>query len=96
MNQICRFQFCQHVGRDVVEAQLAQSVTVAECLFGRARVRLNVGYLFSHDGQSLVLDTSFEIGEYVAELFTGLIIRRVGEDAFSVEREHKVVPKTGT
>ena len=85
MRKVCRFQFEEGGSRQAIEAELTLAITVAECLFGRAQVRLGTGYLFSEDGRELVLDISGETGEYVARIFTGLLIRNVGERCFRVE-----------
>ena len=86
MNGICRFRFSGDMEREAVEAQLAQAVLGAECVFGQARVRISVAYVMSDDGGRLAIDVSNEVGEHVAQLFTGLITRQFGEEAFSVER----------
>jgi hypothetical protein len=70
-----------------LERQIALAIVVAECVFGTARVRLDVSYLLERD--RLVIDVSNEIGAYVAQVFTGLISRQLGEDSFTVERVEK-------
>lgn len=91
MKTVVRFELGPETKRERVEELLALAIVVAECLHGKARVRLGTGYLFSDDGRQLVLDATSEVGEYVAELFTGLLIREIGEEAFSVQRAEKVV-----
>ena len=86
MKSVCRFTFAIEVDREAVEAQLALTIVVAECMFGQARVRLGAAYLMSEDGRRLALDVSSEVGEYITQLFTGLLIREMGEESFSVER----------
>ena len=86
MKQICRFTFPPGINRSGIEGQLAQAIISAECLFGQARARLDAAYVMSSDGRRLVLDVSNEVGEYIARLFTGLLIRELGEEGFSVER----------
>lgn len=86
MKKVCRFRFAEGVGRQAVEEHLALAIAAAESLYGKARVRLGTGYLVSKDGRQLALDTSNEIGEQVARLFTGFMIREIGEEAFSTER----------
>ena len=97
MKNVCRFQFDEGVGREVVENELALAITVAECMYGQARVRLGTAYLFSESGRELVLDVSADTGEYIAQLLTGLLIRNVGEHCFRVERPPRgVSPGAGT
>ena len=86
MKSICRFRFRPEIDREIIEAQLALAIVVAECMHGPARVRLGTGYLLSDDARRLVMDVSHEVGEYVAQLLIGLLIREIGEDEFSVER----------
>ena len=86
MKNVVRYEFSRDTDRDRVEAQLALAITVAECMFGQARVRLSAAYLMSRDGRQLAIDVSNEVGEHIAQLFTGLLIRGIGEDEFSVER----------
>jgi carbon monoxide dehydrogenase subunit G len=86
MNGICRFRFSAGTERETVEAQLAQAIVGAECVFGQARVRISAAYVISDDGTQVAIDASNEVGEHIAQLFTGLMTRQIGEDAFSVER----------
>jgi hypothetical protein len=82
-----RFRFHTPVEPEHLERQIALAIVVAECVFGTARVRLDVSYLLERD--RLVIDVSNEIGAYVAQVFTGLISRQLGEDSFTVERVEK-------
>ena len=94
MKSVCRFTFSVAIARETVEAQLALAIIVAECMYGQARVRLGAAYLMSGDGRKLVIDVSTELGEHVAQLFTGLLIREMGEEAFSVERTERNLETT--
>lgn len=89
MKDVCRFTFDDAVSREAIEGQLSLAVLVAECVFGQARVRLNVSYLTSDDSRCLAVDVSHEVGAYIAQVFTGLLIRYVGEERFGVERVEK-------
>ena len=82
-----RFRFHQQVEPEHLERQIALAIVVAECVYGTARVRLEVSYLLEND--RLVIDVSNEVGSYVAQIFTGLISRQLGEDSFTVERVEK-------
>lgn len=85
MKLVCRFTFEKRVDAELVEGQLALAILVAECMFGRAGVRLDTRYTMSDDGQQLVLDVCTDIGQWIAQVFTGLLIRELGEEAFRVE-----------
>jgi len=79
-----RFRFHKVVAPEQLERQIALAIVVAECVYGTARVRLDVSYLLEDD--HLVIDVSNEVGSYVAQIFTGLISRQLGEEGFTVER----------
>ena len=84
MAKVCKFTFKQEVDREFVEEQIAFAILSAECTFGQAKVRLNAAYLASDN--KVVIEVSSKVGEHIAEVFTGLIIKFLGERSFSVER----------
>jgi len=49
--------------------------------------RLHASYAAS-DGKAAI-DVSDEVGEHIARVFTGLMIRELGEENFTVERMRK-------
>jgi hypothetical protein len=86
-----------------IEAQLALAIISAECVFGQAKVRISAGYCISaangtsngEKGLLVAIDISTEVGEHIAQVFTGLMIRQLGEDRFTVERVNQTEPKKG-
>ena len=84
MTQICRFTFKKEVTREFIEEQVAFAILSAECTFGQAKVRLNAAYLASDN--KVVIDVSNKIGEHIAEVFTGLMIKFIGNQGFTFER----------
>ena len=84
MTEVCKFIFKKKVSREFIEEQIAFAILSAECTFGAAKVRLNAAYLASDD--KVVIEVSSNVGEHIAEIFTGLMIKFVGETNFSVER----------
>jgi len=94
MKTVCRFKFTKGIDRETIEKQLALAIVSAECTFGQPRVRINTAYYISpknkiagvEDEIKVVVDVSNEIGEHIAQLLTGLIIRQFGEDKFVVDR----------
>ena len=91
MSSLCKYKFNGNIAKNIIEDQIALAITVAECTFGLAKVRINAGYNISDDKPiRVVIDTSTDIGENIAQVFTGLIIRQVGNDKFSVERVNKI------
>lgn len=86
-SKLCRFTFPRDTNRRVIEDAVAQAIFAAECIHGSARVRLATGYFLSRRQRpQCVIDTSCEIGEHVAQVFTGLMSRELGEDGIEVER----------
>jgi len=86
MTSVCRFEFIENTEGKLFEDQLAQAFIVAESIYGRPKVRINAGCYISPQKPQLVIDVSNEIGEYIAQVFTGLITRALGEENFTVER----------
>lgn len=94
MSSVCRFKFTKGIDRETIEKQLALAIISTECTFGRPKVRMNASYYFSPKKKigsvknevKVVIDVSNRIGEHIAGLFTGLIIRQFGEDKFAVDR----------
>ena len=94
MAAVCRFRFADGTSRETVEAQLALAIVAAECAFGPAQVRMGGGYSLSSaakDGSSMeeirvAIDVSTDVGEHIAQVFTGLMLRQLDEDEFTVER----------
>jgi len=84
MTDVCKFKFHEKVGKKVIEKHLARAIETAEYAFGQAKVRLHAGYLAADD--KVVIDASSEVGEYIAQIFIGLMTRNLGEDKFTVER----------
>jgi len=94
MPAVCRFKFPEGLDREIIETQLALAIIAAECTFGQPRVRINAAYCISPaskttDGKKkpqVAIDVSTEVGEHIAQVFTGLMIRQLGEEGFAVER----------
>ncbi|MCK9554992.1 hypothetical protein M0R36_04145 [bacterium] len=82
--RVCRFKFKQKVSKEQIEELITFAVISAECTYGQAKVRLNASYLASDS--KAVIDVSSPVGEHIAEIFTGLLIRDYGEQSFDVER----------
>ena len=82
--QVCRFKFNRSLSREQIEEKIAFAVVAAECTFGQAKVRLNAAYLAADN--KVVIDVSSPVGEHIAEVFTGLLIKDYGEQSFTVER----------
>jgi hypothetical protein len=100
MPVVCRFKFPEGLDRQAIEAQFALAIVAAECAFGQARVRISGAYCISgpdvsvdgHKGIQVAIDASTEVGEHIAQVFTGLMIRQLGEDKFTVDRVTRKEP----
>jgi hypothetical protein len=95
MPAVCRFKFPEGLDRESIEAKLALAIVATECIFGQAKVRTSAAYYISEvstgqeeqpKGLQAAIDVSTEVGEHVANVFTGLMIRQLGEDKFTVDR----------
>ncbi|MFH1374779.1 MAG: hypothetical protein ABII79_13400 [bacterium] len=96
MATVCRFRFPDAIDRETIETQLALAVIAAECTFGQPRVRIAAAYCVSGEKPRVVIDVSTEVGEHIAQVFTGLMIRQLGEDQFIVDRiDGKVGQESG-
>lgn len=86
MRTICKFTFPDGTDRGTIESQIAIAITTAECTYGHPKVRISAAYLISQDKPRIAIDVSTEVGEHIAQTFTGLMIRQLGEDNFEVKR----------
>ena len=86
MKALCNFKFPEHIKRVFIEESIAQAIFNAECVFGKPRVRVSgVAYYISEEGRCII-DVSSEVGEHVAQVFTGIMINAIGEEKFQVRR----------
>lgn len=87
MPSVCRFTFPLGTDRETIEAHLALAVISAECTFGKPGVRTSgAAYFLSKERPQMAIDVSTEVGEHIAKVFAGLMIRELGEEGFTVER----------
>jgi len=86
MSAVCRFKFPDVLDRETIETQLALAIVAAECTFGQPKVRLSAAYCISKEKPHVAIDVSTKIGEHIAEVFTGLMTRQLGEASFTVDR----------
>ena len=87
MKALCNFKFPNHIKKVFIEESIAQAIFNAECVFGKPRVRVSgVAYYISEEGPQCIIDVSSEVGEHVAQVFTGIMINALGEDKFQVKR----------
>ena len=87
MSTICIFKFSEDVNEEILEKQIAVAIIYAECTFGKPKVRIGAAYSISPGESKVSIDISTEVGESIAQVFTGLMIRQLGEDGFQVIRK---------
>src|SRR5262245_17436548 len=80
-----RYLFEATVPAKEIEATLVLSIIAVEALHGEARARLEVSHFYDPDKRACVIDASTVVGQDFARLFTGLMTREFGLDAFQVE-----------
>lgn len=85
-DDIFRFEFEPSVPLTDPEMSLHLALFAVEGVFGRASVRLDAEYQIDESHHSIVIDGTTEVGALVVRVFTGLLLREYGEDAFRVER----------
>ena len=87
MGAVCRFKFPKGTKKKFIEASIASAIFNAECVFGKPRVRVGgAAYYLAEDGRHCVIDVSTEVGEHIAQVFTGIMINTVGEERFALRR----------
>jgi len=87
MTALCKFKFSKRTRRELIAAGIVSAIFNAECFFGKPRVRVSgVSYYLSEDGRHLMIDVSSEVGQHVAQIFTGIMMNTLGEDKFQVKR----------
>jgi hypothetical protein len=90
-----RFQFEPRVSLAEAEMSLHLAMFAVEGLIGRARVRLGARYYISEPDRTIVVNACKPAGKMIARVFTGLLLREFGEDAFSIERINQdTLPQT--
>jgi len=80
------FRFGPHVRLSDAEMSLHLAMCAVEGLAGRAQVRLSAAYQVDPENHAIGVDASTGVGQMIARVFAGLLLREFGEDAFRVER----------
>ncbi|GIW56291.1 MAG: hypothetical protein KatS3mg082_2752 [Nitrospiraceae bacterium] len=83
------FRFEPHVPLAHAEMSLHLAMFAVEGLAGRARVRLDATYQINAESHVIRIDGSTRVGQMIARVFAGLLLREFGEDAFCVEHVTK-------
>ena len=83
---IYHYQIKDGILMSAVKDSLLISIMAVESLFGRSRINLEARFRLEKMNRVCIIDVGTLIGETIARVFTGLLIREFGEQAFKVER----------
>jgi hypothetical protein len=83
---IYRYTFDERNSMDEIRDSLFLAIFSAEGIHGEAQVRLDAAFRLDEAKRACALDGSTAVGQTIARVFTWLLTREFGEDAFTVER----------
>jgi hypothetical protein len=83
---VFRFEFEPTVPLTEAEMSLHLAMFAVEGLYGEARVRLDASYHVDEARRAITVAGGTEVGAAVVKVFTRLLSREFGEDAFRVRR----------
>ena len=83
---IYHYQIKDGVLMSAVKDSLLLSIMASESLFGRPRINLEARFRLERVSRVCIIDIGTKVGETIARVFTGLLIREFGEQAFKVEK----------
>jgi hypothetical protein len=83
---VYRYTFDPKASLAEARDSLFLSVFAAEGIHGRAQVRLDAAFCLDEKKRACVVDAATPVGATIAQIFTELLIRELGADAFTVER----------
>ena len=84
-----RYRFELSPGVPLMDAELSLHLAMyaVEGLFGEARVRLETSYHVERTQRAIAVDAGTEVGAAIVRVFTRLLGREFGEEAFRVRPE---------
>lgn len=85
-HNVYRYTFDKNTSLAEVRDSLLLAMFSAEGLHGRARVRLDAIFEIDEKKGTCEVDATTPVGQSIVEIFTGLLTREFGDDAFAVER----------
>jgi hypothetical protein len=81
-----RFKFAECVDLRDARDTLLLAALATEGLYGEARVRMDAAYAVDAPLQVIVVDEATQVDQDVSGVFTSLLTKEFGPDAFSVRR----------
>lgn len=85
---VYRFTFEKGVPIEDVEEAIVVARVATEGVHGQAQTNLDACYALCQRRRVCVIEVADAVGATIARVFTAVLLRTIGEDAFEVERKH--------
>lgn len=86
MERYYRYTFEEGVDLKSIQESLFLSCVAVESLVGRAAMRMDLSFDFDQSNRMCFIDAGLEVGQKVARIFTGFLLREVDPDMFDIDR----------
>lgn len=86
IEDVFKFELDRSVPLRDAEESLQLSMIALEGLVGTARVRLDCEYHLDKPHHAIIVDGTTTLGASLVRIYTGILLREFGEEAFSVRR----------
>ncbi len=83
---VYKFSFRDEAPPKDIEECLYWAAFNTESIYGKAKFRLDCSFHFDRHQKVVLIDKSTDTGKHLAQLFTSIVSREFGEEAFRVER----------
>ena len=80
------FRFKPTIPFEEIDSTLMLATLAAECIHGRTRIHLDARFQATRKDNVCWIDADNEVGQHIARVFGGFMVRLFGEQAFKVER----------
>lgn len=80
------YRFEKQVQFDEIDDTLMLATLAAECIHGRTQIHLDARFKATRKDNVCWIDADSEVGQHIARIFAGFMVRLFGEQAFKVER----------
>lgn len=81
-----KFRFKTSVPFEEIDSTLMLATLAAECIHGRTRIHLDARFKATRKDNICWIDADNEVGQHIARIFAGFMVRLFGEQSFKVER----------
>lgn len=86
------YTFPDEISIEDVRNSLFVAACAAEGVHGRSQLRLDATFRLDEEVRRCTVDATTPVGQTLARVFTELLAREFGEDAFTVERITQLAP----